>query len=50
MLLIAGIGVVVIDDEPDPRLVSVVKAWEIPYIARNTILSDPFGAAGLAVT
>ncbi len=38
----------VIDDDPDPRLVSVVQAWGIPHIARNTILSDPFSAAGLA--
>ncbi len=38
----------VIDDDPDPRLVSVVQAWGIPYIARTTILSDPFSAAGLA--
>ena len=46
-LYLAGIGVVVIDDEPDPRLVKVVETWHIPYLQRNTILGDPFGAAGL---
>jgi len=40
--------VVVIDDDPDPRLVSVVQAWDVPHIVRSTILSDPFTAAGLA--
>jgi Trk K+ transport system NAD-binding subunit len=47
-LFLAGVRVVVIDDEPDPRLVGVVRAWEIPYIERNTILNDPFASAGLA--
>ncbi len=47
-LYLAGIGVVVIDDEPDQRLIKVIEAWRIPHIERHTILSDPFGAAGLA--
>ncbi len=46
-LYLAGIGVVVIDDEPDQRLVKVIEAWRIPHLERHTILSDPFGAAGL---
>ncbi len=46
-LYLAGIGVVVIDDEPDERLLKVIDAWRIPHIERHTILDDPFGAAGL---
>ena len=46
-LHLAGIGVVVIDDEPDPKLVTAIEAWEIPYIARSNILEDPFNEAGL---
>ena len=46
-LHLAGIGVVVIDDEPDPKLVTAIEAWEIPYIARSNILDDPFAEAGL---
>ena len=47
-LYLAGVGVVVIDEDPDPRLVSAVEAWGIPYIRRHPILSDPLTAAGLA--
>lgn len=36
-----------IDDDPDPRLVSVVEAWDVPHLVRSTVLSDPFAAAGL---
>ncbi|MGK2956365.1 MAG: NAD-binding protein [Solirubrobacterales bacterium] len=46
-LHLAGIDVVVIDEEPEPRLVSVIKSWNIPYIARSTTLDDPFDSAGL---
>lgn len=28
----AGVGVVVVDDEPDQRLVRIVEAWDIPYL------------------
>jgi Trk K+ transport system NAD-binding subunit len=47
-LYLAGIPVAVIDDEPDPRLVAVVRAWDIPYLARHTLIGDPFALAGLA--
>ena len=47
-LHLAGISVVVIDEEPEPRLVSVIESWDIPYIARSPVLDDPFEAAGLA--
>ena len=46
-LFLAGIPVVVVDEDPDPRLVSVVEGWSIPYIARAAHLSDPLLAAGL---
>ncbi len=47
-LYLAGIRVVVVDDEPEPRLVAAVKAWGIPYIARSALLADPLQEAGLA--
>jgi len=37
----------VIDDAPDPRLVSVVEAWDVPHLMRGTGRGDPFAAAGL---
>jgi Trk K+ transport system NAD-binding subunit len=46
-LYLAGVDVVVIDDDPEPRLVAVVKAWDVPYIERNALLSNPFEQAGL---
>jgi Trk K+ transport system NAD-binding subunit len=47
-LYMAGIRSVVIDDEPEPRLVGVVQDWGIPYIARTNLQQDRFGLAGLA--
>ncbi|MBO9532508.1 MAG: potassium channel protein [Solirubrobacteraceae bacterium] len=47
-LYLAGIRVVVVDDEPEPRLVAAVQAWGIPYIARSALLADPVEEAGLA--
>ncbi len=47
-LYLAGVPVVVIDDEPEPRLVATVQAWGIPYIARSALLDDPLAEAGLA--
>ncbi|MBJ7472186.1 MAG: NAD-binding protein, partial [Solirubrobacteraceae bacterium] len=44
----AGVPVVVIDDQPEPRLVAVVQGWGIPYIPRTTAFGDRFTAAGLA--
>ncbi|MDQ8046083.1 MAG: NAD-binding protein [Solirubrobacteraceae bacterium] len=46
-MYLAGIPVVVIDDQPEPRLVAVVEAWGIPYIARSALADDPFDAAGI---
>lgn len=47
-LFLAGVPVVVIDDEPEARLVAVVQGWGIPYIPRTTVFGDRFSAAGLA--
>lgn len=47
-LYLAGVPVVVVDDEPEPRLVAAVQAWGIPYIPRSALLSDPLAEAGLA--
>src|ERR1700712_4667575 len=46
-LHLAGIRVVVVDDEPEPRLVTAIEAWGNPYLARSNILEDPFKEAGL---
>ncbi|MEH3054083.1 MAG: NAD-binding protein [Patulibacter minatonensis] len=47
-LYLAGQPVVVVDDEPEPRLVATVEAWGIPYIPRSALLGDPLAEAGLA--
>lgn len=47
-LYLAGVPVVVIDDDPEARLVAVVQGWGIPYIPRTTAFGDRFTAAGLA--
>ena len=47
-LYLAGVPVVVVDDEPEPRLVATVEAWGIPYIPRSALLTDPLQEAGLA--
>jgi Trk K+ transport system NAD-binding subunit len=45
---LAGLPVVVVDDEPEPRLVALVEGWGIPYLARSAVLRGSFEAAGLA--
>jgi Trk K+ transport system NAD-binding subunit len=44
----AGVAVVVVDDEPDQRLVRVVEGWDIPYIVGSPRISAVLEAAGLA--
>jgi Trk K+ transport system NAD-binding subunit len=46
-LHLAGASVVVLDDEPDERLVRVVRGWGIPHLARSAHLSDPLYDAGI---
>jgi Trk K+ transport system NAD-binding subunit len=44
----AGVDVVVVDDEPDQRLVRVVEAWGIPYIVGSPRISGVLEGAGLS--
>lgn len=47
-LHLAGARVVVLDDEPDERLASVVRGWGIPHIPRGSHhLSEPLYDAGI---
>ena len=41
-------GVVVVDDEPDPRLVRVVEAWDIPFIVGSPRIGSVLEQAGLS--
>ena len=43
----AGVRVVVVDDEPDPRLVRVVEAWDVPYIIGSPRVAGVLEEAGL---
>jgi Trk K+ transport system NAD-binding subunit len=42
------VAVVVVDDEPEQRLVRVVEAWDIPYIVGSPRLPTVLSQAGLA--
>jgi len=44
----AGERVVVVDDEPDPRLIRVIADWSIPHLAASARRSSTLTAAGLA--
>jgi Trk K+ transport system NAD-binding subunit len=44
----AGVGVVVVDDDPDPRLLPVVTQWGVPYVAGSARLGQALWDAGLA--
>ena len=44
----AGVQVVVVDDDPDPRLVRIVEAWEIPFIVGSPRIGGFLDRAGLA--
>jgi Trk K+ transport system NAD-binding subunit len=47
-LHLAGARVVVLDDDPDERLASVVRGWGIPHIPRGSHhLSEPLFQAGI---
>jgi Trk K+ transport system NAD-binding subunit len=46
-LHLAGAQVVVLDDEPDERLVRIVRGWGIPHLPRGGHLSDPLFDAGI---
>ena len=44
----AGVDVVVVDDEPEQRLVRVVEAWDIPYIVGSPRFIGVLEKAGLS--
>jgi Trk K+ transport system NAD-binding subunit len=46
-LHLAGARVVVLDDDPDERIVRVVRGWGIPHLPRGAHLSDPLYDAGI---
>ncbi len=45
----AGVQVVVVDEDPDQRLVRIVEAWEIPFIIGSPRIGGFLDRAGLAV-
>jgi len=44
----AGVTAVVVDDQPDTRLVRLVQSWGVPHLAGDSRLADTLFAAGLA--
>jgi len=44
----AGVGVVVVDEEPEARLVRIVEAWDIPFIVGSPRIAGILEQAGLA--
>lgn len=47
-LHLAGARTVVLSDEPDERLIRIVRGWEIPHLPRGGHLSEPLFDAGIA--
>ena len=47
-LHLAGARVVVLSDEPDERLIQIVRGWGIPQLPRGGHLSEPLFDAGIA--
>ncbi len=45
-LHLAGARVVVLSDEPDERLVRIVRGWGIPHLPRGGHLSEPLFDGG----
>ncbi|HUZ21721.1 MAG TPA: NAD-binding protein [Acidimicrobiales bacterium] len=46
-LHLSGVPVVVLDDDPDPRLARVVEGWGVPHVHRSAHLGDGLAEAGL---
>jgi len=44
----AGVRVVVVDEEPEPRLVRILEAWEVPCIVGSPRIGGFLDRAGLA--
>ena len=47
-LHLAGVQVVVVDDDPDPRLPARIVTWGVPLISSSARLPETLEAAGLA--
>src|SRR4051794_7748350 len=47
LLKTAGIQSVVLDDDPDPRLVNIVEGWRVPLMPRGGHTGEPLLDAGL---
>lgn len=47
LLKTAGIQAVVLDDDPDPRLVNIVEGWRVPLMPRGGHTGEPLLEAGL---
>ncbi|HEY3941364.1 MAG TPA: NAD-binding protein [Acidimicrobiales bacterium] len=47
-LHLAGVPVVVVDDEPDPRRVRLVASWGVPHVVGDARLGDGLFEAGLS--
>jgi Trk K+ transport system NAD-binding subunit len=47
-LHLAGARTVVLSDEPDERLIRIVRGWGIPHLPRGAHLSEPLFEAGIA--
>jgi Trk K+ transport system NAD-binding subunit len=46
-LHLAGARTVVLSDEPDERLIRIVRGWDIPHLPRGGHLSEPLFDAGI---
>jgi Trk K+ transport system NAD-binding subunit len=44
----SGVPAVVVDDDPDGRLVPVLESWGVPHVRASSRLPETFTAAGLA--
>ncbi len=47
-LHLAGARTVVLSDEPDERLIRIVRSWSIPHLPRGGHLSEPLFDAGIS--
>ncbi|HEX3957159.1 MAG TPA: NAD-binding protein [Trebonia sp.] len=47
-LIQSGVPAVVVDDDPDRRLVPVLESWGVPHVRASSRLPETFAAAGLA--
>ena len=47
VLQASGVPVVVLDDDPDPRMLSLLQRWGVPYIAEAARMPDVLLNAGL---